>query len=339
MGSYFLPGRKKESPWVIIFFSLVQVLFVEEFLAIFAGIFLISYIGGLTKLIYARLSISEIMEEKMIHVKKEFLAIFAMLYWTVSANKRLDMAPNAVDILYEGCEKKSMEKLIQSDVLSQELSNDIGFEVSWSDKCSTLLPGGVKEHTSALLAYATGNKGFKKAFNDEVETMGVNASTYEDHFHYKALHFLLTNAMSLTSPKTCRNVYRVSESPYEVKKDARVRFGRFTTVQSDLSMKEDVEGGTYFNITTCFFFNLEGFCGLTEDTAILSPAEEFTVKDVRQPEDADYTEVILTHSNLMASLGCEALSRAPADHGPQWLVMMLVSFFLLMTFSHDYLCL
>nr|XP_061791932.1 ecto-ADP-ribosyltransferase 5 [Nerophis lumbriciformis] len=245
----------------------------------------------------------------MTHVKKGFLAIFTVLYCTVNAVKFLDMAPNAVDNLYEGCEKETMEKLIHSDVLRQELRNNTGFQEAWSERCSTLLPGGVKEHTSALLAYASGNQAFKKAFNDEVETMGVNVSTYEDHFHYKALHFLLMDAMRLASPKICRNVYRVSESPYEIKRDTRVRFGRFTTVQSDLSLKEDVEGSTYFNITTCFFFNLEGFCGLSEDTAILSPTEEFTVEDVKHVIDGDYTEVILNHSKLKASVNCYSLSR------------------------------
>ncbi|XP_019718211.1 T-cell ecto-ADP-ribosyltransferase 1-like [Hippocampus comes] len=263
-------------------------------------------------------------------VKREFLLAFTVLYCTVSAVKRLDMAPNAVDTLYEGCRKDTMEKLIRSDVLQQELSQDINFQKAWSEKCSTLLPGGVKEHTAALLAFANGGQAFKKAFNDAVETMGVNVSTYEDHFHYKSLHFLLTDAMSLVKPKTCKNVYRMSEMDYDVEKGARVRFGRFTSVQSDVSMKEDVEDGVYFNITTCFFVTLEGFCGLTEDLAILSPAEEFTVEDVKQGGNGDYTEIILKHSNLKATHKCY-ISRAPADSAPLWLVMVLVSFFLFET--------
>ncbi|XP_061535738.1 ecto-ADP-ribosyltransferase 5 [Phycodurus eques] len=270
----------------------------------------------------------------MTDIKKEFLVIFTLLYCKVSAVKRLDMAPDAVDNLYEGCREDTLAKLIRSDVLRQELSQDVGFQAAWSDKCSTLLPGGVKEHTAALLAYANGDRGFKEAFNDAVETMGVNASTYEDRFHYKSLHFLLTDAMSLVRPKTCKNVYRVSETHYEAEKGARVRFGRFTTVQSDVSMKEDVEGGVYFNITTCFFVSLEGFCGLMEDYAILSPAEEYTVEDVKQGPDGDYTEIILKHSKLKANHDCYAASRTAAVSA-QWLtVMALVCFFLFGTLSH-----
>ncbi|XP_077427966.1 T-cell ecto-ADP-ribosyltransferase 2 [Vanacampus margaritifer] len=269
----------------------------------------------------------------MRNVKKELLVVFMVLYCTVSAIKRLDMAPNAVDNLYENCRKDTMEKLIRSDVLQQELNQDVGFHAAWSDKCSTLLPGGAKEHTAALLAFANGNQAFKKAFNDAVETMGFNTSTYEDHFHYKSLHFLLMDAMNLVKPKTCQNVYRVSETDYRVDKDARVRFGRFTTVQSDVSMKEDVEGGVYFNITTCFFVNLEGFCGLTEDIAILSPTEEFMVEDVRPGGNGDYTEIILKHSKLKATHDCYT-SRASAVSAPQWLVMLLASLFLFEILRH-----
>ncbi|XP_077381460.1 T-cell ecto-ADP-ribosyltransferase 2 [Festucalex cinctus] len=266
-------------------------------------------------------------------VKEEFLVVFLVLYGTVGAVKRLDMSPNAVDNLYEDCREETMAALIRSDVLQQELSQDVGFHAAWTDKCSTLLPGGTKEHTAALLAFANGDQAFKKAFNDAVETMGFNDSTYEDHFNYKSLHFLLTDAMNLVKPKTCKNVYRVSETHYQADKGARVRFGRFTTVQSDVSMREDVEGGVYFNITTCFFVNLEGFCGLTEDVAILSPTEEFMVEDVKPGGDGDYIEIILKHSKLKATHD-SCTSWAPADGAPQWLVMLLASFFVLEILRH-----
>ncbi|XP_037119264.1 T-cell ecto-ADP-ribosyltransferase 1 isoform X2 [Syngnathus acus] len=262
-------------------------------------------------------------------MKKKILVVYVVLY-TVSAVKQLDMAPNAVDLLYEGCRDDTMEKLIRSDVLQQELSQDVGFSTAWSDKCSMLLPGGTKEHTSALLAFINGNHAFKKAFDDAVETMGVNASTYEEHFHYKSLHFLLTDAMSLVRQKRCKNVYRVSETEYKVEKGVRVRFGRFTTVQTDLSIKEDVDGGVYFNITTCFYISLEGFCKLTEDVAILSPTEEFTVEDVKPGGDGEYTEVILKHSKLKATDDCYT-SRAPEESASQWPMMALVSFVLFET--------
>ncbi|XP_061767953.1 GPI-linked NAD(P)(+)--arginine ADP-ribosyltransferase 1 isoform X2 [Nerophis ophidion] len=248
------------------------------------------------------------------------------------AAKQLNMAPDAVDDLYQGCRDEVMKRLIHPEVLGKELSGNPGLRAAWSDKCTRLLPGGVKEHTAALLAYANGNA-FREAFNHEVETTGANAGTYERDFHFKSLHFLLTDAMRLRKPAACRNVYRMSDGNYVAEIGARVRFGRFTTVHTDLSMKEDMEDGVYFNITTCFFVSLEGFCGLEEDTAILSPAEEFTVVDVKQVND--YQEVVLKHSKMEALHNCYGFSRAtmaPVGKGaaagvgaPRGLVLALVT--------------
>ncbi|XP_061839991.1 GPI-linked NAD(P)(+)--arginine ADP-ribosyltransferase 1 [Nerophis lumbriciformis] len=267
--------------------------------------------------------------------KQASLALVTMVVvcGAVSAAKQLNMAPDAVDDLYQGCRDEVMERLIHSEVLGKELSGNPGLKAAWSDKCSTLLPGGVKEHTAALLAYGNGIA-FRKAFNDEVETTGANASTYERDFHFKSLHFLLTDAMRLVKPAACRNVYRVSSGDYAAEMGAGVRFGRFTTAHTDLSVKEDVEGGVYFNITTCFFVSLEGFCGLQEDVAILSPAEEFTVVDVKQVDD--YQEIVLKHSKLEALHNCYGFSRAtmaPVGKGaaagvPRGLVLALVTLLL-----------
>ncbi|XP_054634812.1 erythroblast NAD(P)(+)--arginine ADP-ribosyltransferase [Dunckerocampus dactyliophorus] len=265
---------------------------------------------------------------------KTFLALVTVtvVCGTVSAVKQLNMAPNAVDDLYQGCREQAMEELIHSDVLGQELSGSEGFQTAWNDKCPALLPGGVKEHTAALLAYASGNA-FLKAFNNAVETMGVNVSTYKRDFHFKSLHFLLMDIMKLVKPATCKNVYRVSSANYIAEKGSKVRFGRFTTAHSDLSVKEDVEGGVYFNITTCFFVSLEGFCGLLEDIAILSPTEEFTVVDVKQVDD--YKEIILKHSKLEALHNCYSFPQATTapvggrasagSSAPQWLVLVLMT--------------
>nr|XP_057928653.1 GPI-linked NAD(P)(+)--arginine ADP-ribosyltransferase 1-like [Doryrhamphus excisus] len=269
--------------------------------------------------------------------EKRFFALVTVMVvcGTVSAVKQLNMAPNAVDDLYQGCREQAMEELIHSDVLGQELSGDDGFQTAWNDKCPTLLPGGVKEHTAALLAYASGNA-FLKVFNDAVETMGVNVSIYKHDFHFKSLHFLLMDIMKLVQPATCKNVYRVTSGNYIAEKGSKVRFGRFTTAHLDLSVKEDVEEGVYFNITTCFFVSLEGFCGLVEDIAILSPTEEFTVVDVKQVDD--YREIILTHSKLEAFHNCYSFpqpttapagGRAPAGNStPLWLVLVLVTWVL-----------
>lgn len=266
---------------------------------------------------------------KMCYRRKTLLAavIFTALCYKVTAVKQLDMAPEAVDALYDGCNKHALEMVIHSGLLKQELNRSEGFQKAWYTKCSHQFNGGEKEHTAALLTYV--NKKFRKDFDDAVETKGGNVSTYENSFHFKSLHFLLMDTMKLLNKKKeCKQVYFVSDKKYEAKKDSTVRFGRFNSVETTVPADEVLDGGTFFNITTCFFVNLKGFCELDGDEALISPAEEFTVTNVVQINDDDnqYTEIYLKHSKLTSLHNCYIFSRSPADVSTQWIVSVLVGF-------------
>ncbi|GLD52354.1 GPI-linked NAD(P)(+)--arginine ADP-ribosyltransferase 1-like protein [Lates japonicus] len=143
--------------------------------------------------------------------------VFTALCYRVAA-KHLDMAPHAVDVLYNKCREEAIKEFIHSGVLKAELNGSEGFQEAWSEstRCSEMIPRGIKEHTTALLAYADGNDKFKKTFNDEVETMGANVSSYEKDFHFKSLHFLLMDYMMLPKPENCTTVYVLSEPGEQV---------------------------------------------------------------------------------------------------------------------------
>lgn len=238
---------------------------------------------------------------------------------TAGSEKLLDMAPDAVDYMYDGCRKEAMETFIHSGLLKQELNASEGFQKAWSAKttCSKLIPGGTKEHTDALLAYADGDTDFTKTFDKAVETMGGNVSTYENDFHFKSLHFLLMDSMSLPNPKEkCKTVHVVTDE-YTAKKGSKVRFGKFTKVQSSYSAAQsmtDLDAQVIFNITSCFFVNLgDNICSEEKDMVLLSPAEVFTVEAVNaatdKRNDGEYTEIVLKHSELKRSDNCNSLSR------------------------------
>ncbi|XP_044045091.1 ecto-ADP-ribosyltransferase 5 isoform X2 [Siniperca chuatsi] len=148
--------------------------------------------------------------------------VFTAFYYKVTAEsvKLLDMAPNAVDDMYSGCRKEAMEKFIHSGLLQQEQNGNKGFQKAWSEntQCSKLIPGKIKEHTTALLAYANGDEDFQRTFGNAVEKLGVNVSIYEDHFHFKSLHFLLMDSMMLMNPKKCKTMYALSGKKYTAKK-------------------------------------------------------------------------------------------------------------------------
>lgn len=264
--------------------------------------------------------------------------VFAVLFYKVtSGNKQpLDMALDAVDDLYEGCRDEAMTKFIKSDLLTQELDQNKKFKKIWDEnsQCSKLISGGMKEHTTALSAIANGGIDFLKDFNSEVKMMGTNESTYRN-FNYKALHFLLTDAMKLSknlNAKQCRTVYYLSESTHTATSNSRVRLGRFVIAfksYNELRDLEDWHDRSIFNITTCFFFSLgEDFCSEDTDMVLLSPAEMFTVKyignKIDQINEQTYTEVVLEQPELENRHNCYMFSRSPADVSALWLVLVLV---------------
>ncbi|XP_076004244.1 T-cell ecto-ADP-ribosyltransferase 1-like [Genypterus blacodes] len=254
------------------------------------------------------------------------------LCYTVTA-MQLDMAPNAVDDLYDGCGAQAQEKYNTTALLTEELSHNKQFEEAWNvaSKCFTLIPGGGQEHTTAVGAYVNGGHDFINSFNDDVENMGVNVSTYEDKFHFKLLHFLLVDSMKLLNKTGCKTVYRRSTLKYTVKKGSTVRLGHFTTASiSYQELKEDpyLEGGTFFNITSCFVANLgDNPCLEDEDMdVILSPAEVFTVEEIRDvAEDYKHTEIVLMHSEVHSKHNCYSFSGSPAVSSTLWLVLVLMA--------------
>ncbi|XP_075947401.1 ecto-ADP-ribosyltransferase 4 [Anarhichas minor] len=259
--------------------------------------------------------------------RKLLLAAIVFYYKVTAGSAQLDMAPNAVDYMYDGCREEAMEKFIHSGLLRQELNNSKEFQEAWdADTCSKLIPGGTKEHTAALLAYADWNEE-GNTFDNAVETLGGNVNIYEKQFHFKALHFLLMDSMLLLSTKNCTTLYAVQEKEYTAQKGSKVRFGRFAKVYSSVrKLMVDLDQKVLFNITSCFFANLGDICSQDQMT-LISPAEVFTVEAVnKKSEDGNkFTEIVLKNSELSSSHNCYSLSGSPADVSTQWLVLMLVA--------------
>ncbi|XP_076583491.1 GPI-linked NAD(P)(+)--arginine ADP-ribosyltransferase 1 isoform X2 [Chaetodon auriga] len=261
--------------------------------------------------------------------------VFIALYDKVTAEtaKQLDMAPDAVDDIYDGCRKQALEKVFHSGLLRQELNHSKGFQRAWSrnSQCSRQIPGGLKEHAAALLAYANGDVDFIQTFNDAVRTLGGNVSTYENHFSFKSLHFLLMDSMTLLYPKKCKMMYVFTELENKPTKGSTVRLGFFLQAHlnyTELKKLEDWDGGVVFNITSCFFVNLGDNVCSDEDTALLSPAEEFTVEEVDEVTDSnesEYTYIVLKHSKMNSMHNCYISSRSPADGSTQWSVLALAA--------------
>lgn len=250
---------------------------------------------------------------------------------TAETRTELDIAPDAVDDLYDGCHAEALDTLVHSGLLKAELNSSHGFQKAWStEQCSEVIPGGLKEHTAALRAYTNGDVSFIRALDDAVQTKGANVSTYQDQFHFKSLHFLLMDSMRLLSPKTCKTVYDFADNIQTAQKGSVVRFGRFNSARSSFqSLAEtDVDGEVVLNITSCFLVELgENICSTDKDVALLSPAEEFTVEDVKTQTTEDgntFTMIVLKHFRVHNMHNCYLFSRSPADASSLWLMMALL---------------
>ncbi|XP_039880043.1 ecto-ADP-ribosyltransferase 5-like [Simochromis diagramma] len=242
---------------------------------------------------------------------------------------------DVVDDQYKGCRKEAMKKFIESDVLKQELSSSEGFQKAWnkSNECSKHIPQGRKEHSAALSVYLKGDRPFINTLNKAIETMGGNVSIYENHFNFKSLHFLLMDSMRLLKPKECKNFYVFRDGQNQPQKGSTVRFTSFTLAYSDyeaLKRPKHVNESTILHLTSCFFVNLKDYvCGQEQDEILLSPAEVFTVEQVKTKTTSDgneYLEIVLKQSGLKSSHNCYMFSRSPqAVVSTLWLVLVFAA--------------
>lgn len=257
-----------------------------------------------------------------------------------AAEVPLDMAPDAVDDMYVGCVKDALNKFVLSDLLREELNNSKDFQRAWhhsqTSACTKVIPGGVKEHTTALRTFVTSDDIFRMTLNSAVYAYGTNTTTYEDSFYFKSLHFLLMDSIRLLNPGTCKTLYAFSEPKFSVQKGSSVRFGKFYMAYSNLDIlkERDIDGETILGITTCFFADLgDNICQHDDPVTLISPTEVFTVEDVKTVEednDVSYNMILIKHSQLKSTHNCYMFSRSFDDAPSLWLVLALLtsSFFI-----------
>ena len=230
--------------------------------------------------------------------------------------KLLDMGPPAQADMQAECREQVMEKFKQSGLLNQELSKSERFQRVWKKgtECSSLIPGGTKEHTAALSAFYHADQDFKEKLDTEVEDMGLNVSIDGNHFHFKSLYFLLMDSLMLLKPKECKTVYAILDDHQKLQKQgSTVRFSTFFTADLLVSNLPEIDGVRLLKIYSCLFVNFgDNVCGKNIGEVLLSPAEYFTVEGVSPKQGADdveYTEVVLKHSGMNSVHECSMFSR------------------------------
>ncbi|XP_021474917.2 T-cell ecto-ADP-ribosyltransferase 2 [Oncorhynchus mykiss] len=257
--------------------------------------------------------------------KTFILILVAALSHRVTQAKVMDMVPNAVDDQYTHCREQMLKKVVEGGLLEEELKGSLEYRDVWGAKqCTKLIPGGVKQHTDALVSYGHGGNEFRNMFNQAVETQGGNVTVYNGNFQFKSLHFLLMDAMRLLKTENCQTVFRGSSKEYEAQVGSEVRFGRFTTTKAKRSDAEESasDNGILFNIISCTVVNIDEYtCFSDSIDQLISPAEVFRVAEVKnvRNKDHEYREIVLTSSrthSIDSIRDCYLFPRSPTSTSP-----------------------
>uniref|UniRef100_A0A4W2IHV0 NAD(P)(+)--arginine ADP-ribosyltransferase n=1 Tax=Bos indicus x Bos taurus TaxID=30522 RepID=A0A4W2IHV0_BOBOX len=223
----------------------------------------------------------------------------------LSQEMPLDMALASFDDQYAGCAAAmaaALPELNRTEFQANKVYADGWAQASslWRERQAwgpewgvsptrLLTPLGFREeHGVALLAYTLRGSLYKE-FNAAVREAGRSRAHYLQHFSFKTLHFLLTEALQLLSssqrPPQCHQVFRGVRGLHFQKagSEATVRLGGFasTSLKSDVAQKFGED--TFFDIWTCLGAPIKGYSFYPgEEEVLIPPFETFRVIDAKR---------------------------------------------------------
>ncbi|XP_045071765.1 NAD(P)(+)--arginine ADP-ribosyltransferase 2-like [Coregonus clupeaformis] len=212
----------------------------------------------------------------------------------------LDMVPNSVDDVYNGCTEQMYNK-VRKEYLPNENRNVAIFNESWKKAagCAKNVKDRFKkdkskynskdklthDHVKAICAYTGGQSKMYPVFNQAVRT---NRTEYTTSFQFHSLHFLLTDAIRLLklNQKTCHTTYRRTNLEFVGKVNKIIRFGYFAS-SSFLKNLTHFGEKSCFEVKTCFGADLKSYpkMGNREKEVLIPPYEVFKVTAVLKKEN------------------------------------------------------
>ncbi|NXH51400.1 NRT2 ribosyltransferase, partial [Rhabdornis inornatus] len=206
----------------------------------------------------------------------------------------LDMVPNSFDDQYRHCRSRMMRAL---PALNRTEFVPFGaYAEAWAKAAalwgSQAVPGSLlrPEQAVALLAY-TMEEGLYLQFNRAVRVAGRSRRDYLRSFHFKVLHFLLTEALSdlrgARGHPRCLHVFRgVGGIRFSGRPGQIVRFGQFASSSLLRNVSDSYGTTTTFELDTCHGADIRGFSSFPEEEEVLIPPfETFQVTNVTREGD------------------------------------------------------
>ncbi|NXG01868.1 NRT2 ribosyltransferase, partial [Sakesphorus luctuosus] len=203
----------------------------------------------------------------------------------------LDMAPNSFDDQYRDCSEQMLKKL---PVLNsfEFVSNSL-YAQAWAEAAATWhKPLGSlrrREQAIALLAYTMAHRHLYREFNRAVREGGRSREDYLNNFHFKVMHFLLTEALGdlRKSHPACLDVYRgITGIRFSAKPGQIIRFGQFTSTSLKEEEAKRFGTDTFFKVHTCHGAMIQDFSFQPQQEEVLIPPfETFRVTSVAHLSD------------------------------------------------------
>ncbi|NXR43356.1 NARE ribosyltransferase, partial [Zosterops hypoxanthus] len=158
----------------------------------------------------------------------------------------------------------------------------------------------------AIMAYTMPD--VHRDFNAAVRVAGRSPQQYRKNFHYKTLHFLLTQALrTLRDAQNvqCHNVFRgVRDVHFKAWPGQRVRFGQFASTSLSRDIALQFGTATIFQVHTCHGVDIQQFSNYPwEEEVLIPPFETFEVTQVVR--DGWRTWIWLRSTGTFSKYNCE----------------------------------
>ncbi|NWT77038.1 NRT2 ribosyltransferase, partial [Prunella himalayana] len=221
----------------------------------------------------------------------------------------LDMAQNSFDDQYLNCGPamaEALPALKSSDFQKNKKFSQVWVEATaeWQRRGSYLSTLS-QDQAIALMAYTM--KDIYREFNTAMRTAGKSRQEYRDNFHFKTLHFLLTQALQkLRQPDHCLDVFQgVKNYQFKVRAGDKVRFGQFASSSLDKNVAQGYGTDTMFQVHTCHGVDIQKFSfKQSEKEVLIPPFETFEVTDVKAGSPV---KIVLRSTGNSSNYNCEWL--------------------------------
>uniref|UniRef100_A0A8C2SZD2 NAD(P)(+)--arginine ADP-ribosyltransferase n=1 Tax=Coturnix japonica TaxID=93934 RepID=A0A8C2SZD2_COTJA len=235
---------------------------------------------------------------------------------------RMDMANESYDDQYNGCEDKMKARLPELNRTEIDTNKPYATtwkkaSAEWQQRCRRLsdCPQLTQDQAIAVLAYSAAG-GMCQQFNEATRQGGRSHKHYLNSYHFKVLHFLLTQALQALqrSQPDCHNVYRgVRGINFTAEIGKAVRFGQFTSTSLWKNATKKFGNDTIFVVNTCYGVPIKKLSFFKEENEVLIPPfEVFKVTNFTRINGKP--QIQLRSNGTLSRHNCELVK----DQGGQW---------------------